>query len=391
MNLMLKTSGILLSSLLLAACGSSSDDHADEHDHEVSVLISQSTDYEGLSMLEEGETHNLPGSALSYSAELLLANNGEFAAALEGGAVEFVDGHHEEVISVDGLDSNVSKVINTNAHFSILVDGATQLVSYDVLEEHETTTPLTDELSLSITEYYPALVLEEGNELVSVVFNGTDAVIYEDTTATSDTTSCVDVDSTAQSAEFALVSCDDASFSVKLEEGVSDHTIEIDPIADIATAVTWLTRAGVFVGLGADDKFYVVEENDQEALVVLDGDVVNVKGFNAPANMCAWGIDSEAADIFALTANTLTVYDHEGGVADTISLDNSTRSTCADLRMAAASQAVLVVDNAAQVVYEIDKEADVYHVHGKEDLGVNDVESMLIFHEVGEVAGDHDH
>jgi len=103
--------------------------------------------------------------------------------------------------------------------------------------------------------------------------------------------------------------------------------------------------------------------------------------------MCAWGIDSANADIFALTASALTVYNHEGEVQDTIALDST--SSCANLKMATASQAVFVIDNASQTLYEIDKEAVSYHIHGREDVSVNDVASIVSFHELEE--GDHDH
>jgi hypothetical protein len=384
--------GLSAAILLLTGCGgsgsSSTTTTGDEHAH--SALISQ-INSDALSVLEEGEAENLETAASANGATLLLADNGEAAAIITTGAVQFVAAHHEEEagaheeehelpeVSTLSITGAGLKVINTNGHFSVLADSATQLVPFESLEEGAT--PEAQALTLGITEVYPALLLEEGDELISVAFNGTDAVIYEDTTATADTKTCVTVNSTAQNSEFALVSCDNASFSVKLEEGVSDHTIEIADIANVSTSVEWLTRADVFVGLGADDKFYVVEENATEELE-LEG-----SAFAAPANMCAWGIDSASADIFALTASALTVYNHEGEVQDTITLDSA--STCANLKMATASQAVFVIDNASQTLYEIDKEAVSYHIHGREDVSVNDVASVVSFHELEE--GDHDH
>lgn len=393
----LKMAALAASTVLLTACFDSDDNDttADEHeDHAHSLLISQ-TSTTALSVLEEGEAENLEDSAAANGATLLLADNGEAAAIVTSGAVEFVAAHHEEdeeeeeeaheeehelpEVSTLSITGAGIKVVNSNGHFSVLADSATQLVPFESLEEGAT--PEAEALTLGITEVYPALLLEEGDELISVAFNGTDAVVYEDTTATADTKTCATVNSTAQNSEFALVSCDNASFSVKLEEGVSDHTIEIADIANVSTSVEWLTRADVFVGLGADDKFYVVEENATEELE-LEG-----SAFAAPANMCAWGIDSEAADIFALTASALTVYNHEGEVQDTIALDAA--STCANLKMATASQAVFVIDNTSQTLYEIDKEAVSYHIHGREDVSVNDVASVVSFHELEE--GDHDH
>ena len=266
--------GISAATMLLSACGgsgSSSTPIAEEHEH--SVFISQSNTT-ALSVLEEGTAENLEDAASANGATLLLAGNGEAAAIITTGSVQFVAAHHEEddaaeehelpevsTLSVTGTNIEVT---NTNGHFSVLVDGTTQLVPYESLEEGAT--PEAEDLGIG-SENYPALLLEEGDELVALAFTGGNAVVYEDTTPTADTKTCTSVDSAAQNTEFVLVSCDGASFSVKLEEGVSDHTIEIADIANISTAVEWSTRADVFVGLGADDKFYVVEENASEALV----------------------------------------------------------------------------------------------------------------------------
>lgn len=175
---------------------------------------------------------------------------------------------------------------------------------------------------------------------------------------------------------------------MKLEEVSGEHEAEIATIAGISTAVEWKSRAGVFVGFDdVNDKFYVLEENAQEALELVDGE-----GFAAPADMCHWGIDSSAADIFALTATALSVFSHEGVQGTPMSLNLSPNATCDDLTMATATQAVFVLDNSASKLYEIDKEegAALYHVHGREDLPVSDVESAVNFHEVGSEAG-HEH
>jgi len=385
--------GMTTAALLLTGCGSSSNSTtATEEEHAHSALISQANTT-ALSVLEEGTAENLEDAAAANGAQLLLAANGEAAAIITAGSVQFVAAHHEEegaseeehelpevsTLSVTGTNIEVA---NTNGHFSVLVDGATQLVPYESLEEGAT--PEAEDLGIG-SENYPALLLEEGDELVALAFTGGNAVVYEDATPTADTKTCTSVDSAAQNEEFVVVSCAGSSFSVKLEEPATEgaeHTIEIADIANISTAVEWSTRADVFVGLGADDKFYVVEENASEALELEGG-----AGFAASADMCAWGIDSANADIFALTASALTVYNHEGEVQDTIVLD--TTSSCDDLKMATASQAVFVIDNASQTLYEIDKEAVSYHIHGREDVSVNDVASIVSFHEIEE--GDHDH
>jgi hypothetical protein len=406
MKVILKNSVIILSSLILAACGSSNNSasNAEEEEHGHEMMISQQAT-DTLSFLEEGNVEALDDTAAANNATLLLSNTGEQAAIITTGSVQFVAVHHEEegetsseevhelpeVISITGLDSDVSKVINSNGHFSVLVNGATQLVPYASLEEGAT--PEAEALLLGIvTEDYPALLLEEGEtESVVLAFNGIDAVVYEGNIASSDKTTCVSVDSAAQSNEFVLVSCDGTSFSVKLEEGVSDHTIEINAIVGISTAVDWATRAGVFVGLGDDNQFYVVEEAiiaDQEVLELESSFAATVNN----AELCAWGIDSLSADIFALTADTLTVFNHLG-LSHSLTLDETQNANCDDLRLATANKAVFVIDNQAQVLYEIDKEEDAaeYHIHGREELSVNDVASAVVFHEVGTEAEAHDH
>ena len=63
MKVTLKNSAIILSSLILAACGSDSDDHSDAHEeHEHALMISQQNTT-ALSFLEEGAAENLDDAA----------------------------------------------------------------------------------------------------------------------------------------------------------------------------------------------------------------------------------------------------------------------------------------------------------------------------------------
>ena len=418
MNLMLKTSGILLSSLLLAACGSDSDDHSDAHEeHAHSLLISQ-TNTDLLSVLEEGEAENLETGASNNGAQLLLADNGEIAAVFSAtpGAVEFVVAHHEEegahegeeehelleVVSILELSSGVSKVINSSGHFSVLDSNTTKFVPYESLEEGET--PEVETVTYTANEVYPAIMLDEDHEMV-LAFDGANAVIYEaaltDSAASLEQTlfTCTTVESATQVststgegdaavavAEFVVVSCDNSgtevNYVVKLvhsTEIVTASVLEIDS-SSIDALVNWKARADVFVGLGDDDKFYVAEAEGADFEIE--------SSFTKPTGMCenGWAIDSTKADIFALTASELAVYNHEGTAEVALELDESPSATCDDLNIATANQAVFVLDNSAQKLYEIDKEegAALYHIHGREDLSVNDVASAVSFHEAGE-------
>ena len=410
MNSILKNSGILLSTLILAACGSDDDhSHGDAHDeHEHSLMISQQNTT-ALSFLEEGTAENLDDAAAANGARLILSNTGEQAAIETAGQVQFVAAHHEEEeeaeeghseeehdlpLSTFSVSGSGIKTINTNGHFSVLADGSSNFVPYETLSSPEV-------LNLG-TEIYPALLLEEtATEMVVLTFIGTSMVATEigETNSTLNAENCTVVNSVAQNAEFAVVSCDDANFVVTLDESGVDHAVDIEPLMDtgLDQAIQWKTAAGVFIGLGADNTFYVLEENEL-ATLALEGE-----GISAPSGMCAdaWAIDSLNGDIFTLAVEPvnevnksfLKTLDHEGNEVS-IELDQSLSSTdCSHLRMAAASQAVMVLDNNSAVVYEIDKEegASQYHIHGRETLSVTDIESAVTFHEVGTDSHDHAH
>ena len=402
MNTLYKIAALSVAASLLGACGSSSSttSSVSEESHEHALMISQSNS-DALSVLEEGTAEALADSAANNGAHLLLSDSGEQVAIINTSTVQFLAAHHEEdeeestaeeehelpeLSSLSITGSNI-KVVNSNGHFSVLVDGSTQFLPYEALEGE---TPATEAVGYSIAETYPALLLheDETHGLLTLTFDGTNAVVYEGNEASVEpehTISCVTINSTAHVGEFAVISCDNRSFSVKVEEANEEHEAVITALDGITTAVEWKNRAGVFVGLGADEKFYVLEE-ENEALVL------EAEGFNAPASMCAWDIDSLAADIFALTSSELAVYNHEGTIDASLALDESPNASCATLTLAAASQAVFVLDNSATKLYEIDKEesASLYHIHGREDVSVNDVASAVSFHEVGTVSN-HDH
>ena len=413
MNSFLKNSGILLSTLILAACGSD-DDHShggDEHAHDDALFISQS-DTTALSVLEEGVPANLEAAAAVNGASLLLSSTGEQVAIITDGQVQFAAHHEEEEgeeeaheeeehelpeLSETTVTGSNPVVVNTNGHFSVLVAGATQLVPFDALTAAGNQAEALG-LAIAGNEAYPALLLEEGTETIALGFSATHATIFEDGVASEDlnhTFACASVYSVAQNSEFAVISCDESNFTVKLEEGETDHTIEITELGNVDSNVEWAYGGGVFVGYSADNgEFFVLEE-----AVVAEEEVLTLEAtLNVPDNFCAWGIDSLEAEIFALhTTGTAEAYldilTHEGG-STSIQLDETPiAATCDDLRMATASQAVSVLDNNGAVVYEIDKEegAAQYHIHGRETLSVTDVESAVIFHEVGTDSHNHAH
>ena len=404
---LLKISALATSALLLTACIDDDDDSSSDHDHgheehAHSLMISR-TNTSDLAVLEEGSPEALETAAAANSAELLLSNTGEAAAVITAGSVQFVVAHHEEEegeeeahdeeehelpeVSSLQIDGTGIKVANTNGHFSVLATGTTQFVPYESLEEGAT--PEAEDVAFAIDEKYPALILDEEHEMV-LAFDGANAVVYEGTDLEETLFACESVVSAIQTAEFVVVSCNntagDVNYSIKVEEANDVHTIE-DVNLNIAAEVVWKTRANVFVGYSEDDSgngtFHVLEENSDEELVA--------SNFAAPENMCTWGIDSLQADIYTLTATQFSVYTHEGTLDGTsIALDETVNTAdCEDLVMATATQTAFVLDNATPKMYEIDKEEDAtaYHIHGREDLSVQDVKSAVSFHEVGEDAG----
>lgn len=388
--------------LVLTACLDSDDDSAPlEEEHEHTLFISQSNDT-ALSFVEEEDGLEEVGDAADVGSRLLLADNGEAAAVITAGSVEFVVAHEEEhegeeeeaeeeheaaeisSLSVTGSDI---EVINSYGHFSMLVGTTTQLVAYEALEGEA---PDSEPLDYSLTETYPALVLheDETHGLLAVAFAGGNATVYEGSTEEGTSAACSAVSSSAQYGEFALVACENSTISVKVEEVNGEHEVEIAPVAGISTSVNWKARAGVFVGLGEDANIYIREIKD-EALVVEDTFSVA----DSVDDICGWGIDSVNADIFVLTAGTLTAYDHEG-TATALTLDESNNPSCSDLVMTTANEVVYVIDNAASKLYEIDIEDEggepAYHIHERIDLDVNDVASAVSFHDVGSEDG-HSH
>ena len=97
MNVTFKNSAIILSSLILAACGSSDESASQSDEHAHSLLISQ-INSDALSVLEEGEAEALDTYTNDTGTQLTLSGNGEVAAAFSPtvGEVLFVVAHHEE-------------------------------------------------------------------------------------------------------------------------------------------------------------------------------------------------------------------------------------------------------------------------------------------------------
>jgi len=393
MKLLQQTSLVMLVGLI-SACGSSDNNGSGSghEEHSLKVLVSQQNSA-GLSLLEEGELEALAGSLAGNAASLLLADNGEFAAALstsqvnfihgaehEEGAAEAAEGHEEAELLEFSLAG--SKVINSAGHFSILNAGSTSFVAYDQLEQ---ATPDIETLNLGVTETFPALILEEAEE-VFLVFADNTATVYEAGSATQDTQACSNPTSAIQNEEYAVFTCTQGIYAVALEEGAQEHTIEFTDLG-LSGDYLWVSQGHVVVGLnqGNTQQLQVVEHNQAEELIA--------SAINLANGVCALALDSQDGDILVVNDNgQMLALDHEGETLATISLDESNSPACSHVKLSSAAKTALVLDNDAQKLYaiDVDVEGGSYHIHERNNVAVQDVQSMVIFHDK-EDAQAHDH
>lgn len=412
---------VAVASLLLAACGGSDDDndnHDDEHDHdhghESSVLVSQK-DSPILSLLEEDELEALDDTAAGNVTNLVLSDDGAYAAVLSTSSVEFVHGLHEEEYHEEDEEHseeemhdeeeheeahilefslNGSQVISTNGHFAVLNSGSTTFVEYDQLLEE---TPVTEDTSgLPVTETYPALMLDEAHDL-KLVFDDTNAHVYEGNSQEA-SFACANPSSHAQAHELVVVSCDEGAVALIVEEGETEHSFTDSPLTLDGTAskYVWTAKGHVIAGYEPTTGIYATVELDEtQSPAVAE---VN-QGSHTGGDICALGLDSEASDVLFVTSDAKFVaLNHEGEELETITLDFSSESSCDDFVMATASKTALVIDNNAMKGYEIDVDdpesnPDAYHVHEDFGLVVSDISDMVIFHEMDhdDHEEDHDH
>ena len=407
---------ISITTLALTACGgssSSSDDttEAEEHDHEFSILVAQDNT-SSLSLLEEGELEVLDDAAAGNGATIVLGETGAYAAVLANTTVNFVHGLHDEEEETDEeheeeahvLDFSLdgSKVITTNGHFAVLDAGTTTFIEYDELEND---TPATEDTSaLSLTETYPALVIDEEHEL-QMVFAGGTAAFYKDGLAVAGASfACATPSSHGQTDELVVVYCGTEALAVVIEEdeATEEHTFtNSTPALDgNASNYIWRAEGHVIVGFEPGTSNYAIVELDESGVTP---SVVVVEGSDAGTveierTICDIKLDSEEQDVFVLgagdTANAgdkLIVLSHEGELLQNVTLNELTDTTCDDLVMTSASSNALVVNNSVQKAYDIDAhDSDNYHVHSEYDLLVDDIADVVIFHEKDEDA-DHDH
>jgi hypothetical protein len=412
---------VSIATLALTACGGGSSSNNDsynsnssdseEHDHESSILVSQSSTT-ALSLLEEGELEALDDAAAGNGARLVLSETAAFAAVLSSGTVNFVHGLHdddeEEASSAEGdegheeeasvLDFSLtgSNVITTSGHFAVLDSGSTTFVEYGDLKTITSASESTSDLS--VTESYPALILDEEHDL-KLLFDGVDALVYEGQEQEKSFT-CATPTSLGQTSELVVVSCGaNVAALVVTEDSAGEHTLT-DSILDLDGTdenYVWRAEGHVIVGFEPNTTNYaVIELNDSaDTVEVVKGSDSDT--FEFTQNICEIKLDSAEQEILAISAGgTFVALDHEGSELKSIELDFSTGSSCEDFVMASAAKTALLVDNNAQKGYEIDVDDLVnnpneYHVHEDFDIGVSDIADMVLFHEKDKVEDEHDH
>jgi hypothetical protein len=389
---------ISITTLALTACGGSSSSSSDnisekdEHDHEFSILVAQDTT-DTLSLLEEGELEALDDAAAGNGATLVLGETGAYAAVLANNTINFVHGLHDEDEEEENIEEEHeeeahvldftftgSQVITTGGHFAVLAGGSTTFIEYDELENDM---PATEDTSnLSVSETYPALMIDEDHGVV-MVFDDADAKVFEDTTEEASFT-CTNPSSHGQTDELVVVTCDEGALAVVIEEDetTEEHTFTDSMLTLDGTVANYVWRAQghVIVGFEPSTSNYAIIELEDETVTVSNP-------FVFATNICDMQLDSEKQDILAMTlGGTFIALDHEGIELKSIELDFSAASTCDDFIIASAAKTALVVDNTAQKGYELDMEESEsgfanYHLHEDFDLAVSDIASMVIFHE----------
>lgn len=415
---------VSIAALALTGCGSSSDSTSDsgddhDHEHESSVLVSQSGNAT-LSLLEDGELEALTGTTAAVNPSFVLSETGAYAAVLSGTTVRFVHGlhdedeeeeedhdeeeheHEEEAHLLDHSETG-SQVITTGGHFAILNEttGTTTFIEYDELEND---TPATEDTSaLSLTETYPALVIDEEHEL-QMVFAGGNAAFYEAGEAVVGASfACATPTSHGQTDALVIVSCGVTGvIAVVIEEESGEHTFDDSLLSLDGTASNyiWQAQGHVIVGFAPETTNYAIVELDESgatpSIVVVEGS--DSDSVDLSRNICDIKLDSEEQDVLVLlagdatnTGDKLVVLSHEGEALVNVTLNSSTNTSCDNLVMASASKNAVVVDNIAQKAYDIDAhDSDDYHVHDTYELQVGDIANVVIFHEKDEDA-DHDH
>lgn len=399
-----------ISALTLAACGGSDDDHGhgeeEHHNHDYEVLVSQANSSD-LALLEEGVLETLAATDAS-GRQFVLGDSGEAVAIINGTDISFAlahfeeehseteeahdEEHSEEPVHLSDYTTTADQVISTQGHFALLDSGTTTFIPFAELEN---TTPVVEQNSASVTEVYPALILDEAHDL-KLVFTAGSATVYEGTdaeAAPAANITCTNPSSVAQSHELVIMSCDEGVATLLVEETNEVHSFSNPTLTVSGTPENYLwVRGGaeVFVGFEADTKNYEIVTLNET-----DGTLNSVSNYSFADNLCHVALDSEAGDVLAVTRNSetnaarLIALNADGTLNANLSIGDA--ASCDDIFMSAGNKLAFVINQNNQTAYEIDVEdgATAYHQHETFALSSVDVADMVVLHSAGESTHEH--
>lgn len=415
-----------LLALTLSACGgdsssdSSADDHQHGHEHNGRLLFSLSNTT-SLRVFDqaEAEFESLQGDASGNAATLVLADNGLSAVVLANKIAQVVySGLHAEEDETDATHtatnttnttaseehahdehehaelltlslSNVERVISTQGHFSLLANGATQLLpSADV----ETAGLDFESITGPAAQSFPALVLDEAHELF-LFFADDKAQVYEAGVVTADEFACSNPQDAAQAGALNVVLCDEGLQYLLVEDDSGVHSLHSGTVSFAsATSITALTSNG----------HDVVAYNGSNAFLLHEGAAHSLNAETLPLTLgagsalCQAAFASEDSETLALVSddaflNLLNLAD--SSLNKRVALDETVSSglSCAQLALAFAPEGFLVADKQAALLYLIDAHDGPYHVHSRyRDSQLSNLSQMVFMHSMN-AAHEHEH
>ncbi len=398
-----RLAAIGLFSSMIVACGSDNkssgggDGDGDEHDHGALIVSQKDSTEIAVFHEDEGEFDALDGAFSLTAPSFVRSDNGEFAASyVAGGSVI-------EFIGEDGLlaSETGSQVVATNGHFSILEGSSSKLIEVEALET-DPENLASEAIEPSVAEVYPALVLDEAEELVMVFVSG-EARLYEGATqVVGDTIDCTDPTSTAQAHHAVMMTCDDGVYLVQFEDDPSiSYTVtaqlDVTGDSDSEKAYVWSSTEHVFAGYAPGTKDYDIIHIED------NGDVDNIDTTADGAvvlndNICVASIEAGDGDLlFWLEGGNFAAADSDAqsviGTTGNISISSSDSEDCSSYHMAVTAKVALVLDEVKNKFYELDVEEDEgatdYHLHITVDTSDVDLEdTVALFHNEG---GSHTH
>ncbi len=392
-----------LISTCLVACDDDDDDETtdpqqeqrdqgeeEEHDHGT-VLITQAANT-SISMFEEEERglEALEGNLTTNGARFVQSDNLEFAAIIDGESIKFAG--ENGLIAGKKLDGE--NVIASNGHFSILNAGSSTLLEVDSLEK-DSLEP-SDTSGLGVTETFPALVLDEKDDVKLLFVNG-DAVIYKANVAVADAGfDCANPSAVAQAHHAAVISCDEGATLLQFKEegGTFSYETTLLSLDGEGSDYIWSSTDHVIAGYVPGTINYALihikehsesEEASEEEFELIQGSDKDAEALTT--NICTAGLEPADSAFLILQVDAeiikFTALDSEGVKNKNIFLtDESTSTECDDYSMPITADAAFVFDTAASYFYEIDVEEDdnlgKYHVHEQFKVSVSDIASSVI-------------